>query len=150
MNKKIVTGIALACLLTYTPQPAQAGYISDFIDYISKNPTLLSAACKKGAASKGVFSVRSFNGAPCEEPLIAAWAITYCPGAKLDKGDKFEGSKCDTKAKAVLGVNSADVEPSKAIEAKFEDQFKSLSSSAKTTFCSAVKAHKLLSKVCKK
>jgi hypothetical protein len=54
--------------------------------------------CRKGDAAKRIFSLRSGDGALCNQDYIAAFATLFCKGVGT-----YDQSKCAKNAKAVLG-----------------------------------------------
>ena len=73
----------------------------------SGDPSIL---CRKGDASKKIFSLRSFNGNLCKLKHMAAFAVMLCRGKGCASNGKdcFNGSSCDKNAKNVLGKDYDD------------------------------------------
>jgi hypothetical protein len=58
-----------------------------------------SSLCRKGSASSGVFSLRSFEGNLCKTTYIAALAEAVCTGPNTEN---YAGSSCHKYAVAAL------------------------------------------------
>lgn len=99
-------------------------------------PTL-AALCVKGVASKGIFSLRSFQGYACKySKTWAALAMSVCPTVdeKLGKtNDKFIDSKCFNFAKEKLGTD--DLAEAKEI---LIDELKKKSDQVKDILCTLI------------
>lgn len=95
--------VFLAVVVFALNMPAEAISMSDAVGKVlSFMPKAGKAKiCRKGNASSGVFSVRSFEGIACGDKTIAAFALKYCGGF-----EDFNQSSCATKAKKAIGGGS--------------------------------------------
>ena len=68
---------------------------------LTLSSTKAGTVCRKGDASRKIYSLRSFDGTLCAVNYVAAFALLECKGV----GD-FDGSQCDKTA--IRTLNGAD------------------------------------------
>lgn len=99
MKSVFFKSLAIMGLVTLTaPQQshaAMADNVMKVMNTIGKSNS--SIVCRKGDAFKQIFSLRSFEGQLCKDPMIAAYAVINCRGV-LD----FDGSTCDKNSAVAL------------------------------------------------
>jgi len=118
--KTVLKSAILASALTLT-MPAQADMIQDLISKIMKTVKGKGAGtlCREANAKTLIFSLRSFEGKPCEVKPFGAFAVMMCSG-KVGKEAGFIGSGCWKKAAKALGVDdSSDQKAVKNAARKF-------------------------------
>jgi hypothetical protein len=104
-KSKMLLGLAIAGGVLYTSQDvAKADIVTDAIAAIvSKGvPQARPLFCRKGAGL-GTISIRSASGSFCTDKRVAALALKLCEGWS-EGTDSFNGSQCDQKARAALGL----------------------------------------------
>lgn len=109
MKTVFKSALLVSALALTLNTPAQADFMQDAVAKILKSFKGMAAdkLCKQADAKAGVFSLRSFNGDPCEVPAFGAFAVKMCSG-KVGKAAGFIGSQCWQKFAAKMGVSASD------------------------------------------